>query len=88
MNEKNVEGVKTEKTAPADNVVFVSNENGELKRKKLSPAQTALIKKITVIGLLAVIVISALSIAGATGWLSYERVSLKFTDMFKGKSLE
>lgn len=88
MNEKNVEGVKTEKTAPADNVVFVSHENGELKRKKLSPAQTALIKKITVIGLLAVIVISALSIAGATGWLSYERVSLKFTDMFKGKSLE
>lgn len=88
MNEKNVEDVKNGKTAPADNVVFVSNENGEIKRKKLSPAQTALIKKITVIGLLAVIVISALSIAGTTGWLSYERISLKFTDMFKGKSLE
>ena len=88
MNDKNREQIKEEKTSFADNVVFVSNENGEFKRKKLSPKQTALVKKITVIGLLAVIAISALSIAGASGWLSYERISLKFTDLFKGKSLE
>lgn len=69
-----------------DNVVFMEDgkaASGHSFRdavKSLSP------HKLAALGLLAVVILLIIAVAGASGWLSAERIALKFTDMGKGRT--
>ena len=72
-----------------DNLLFLEKDKKAVtKTEKEKKDRKRLIRRLSVIAALVAVLLCALVILGAKGWLSAERISLKMSDAQKGRTLD
>ncbi len=85
---KKLFGNRSKKKETPDNVTFLEDGLTEVPSERRQKKRRRQIRGLAVLGALGLVIVTALCVTAAAGWLSVERISLSLYDSGRGKSAE